>query len=132
MTAIFSEFHEAQRFGSGHMLASCLAPVNTPEHPRRLESFASLSNYQTIAADIRYYLLQDKSISVKLPKSEGNAWVDIFVALWTTVKELLDVDDSKPQPIWSKTFNAYKELCNLLIRAYTSNGLQAWTVPCYW
>ena len=128
MASIFADFHEAQRVGSGHLLASCLAPVDTAQHPRRLQSFAQLSNHQTISADVRYHLLQDRA-AVKLPKAEGNAWVEIFVALWSAVKELLATEHSLPQASWWKTFDAYKEVCNLVIRGYSSHGFQAWTVP---
>ena len=129
MASIFADFHEAQRVGSGHLLASCLAPVDTSQNPRRLQSFAQLSNHQTISADIRYHLLQERS-AVKLPKTEGNAWAEIFVALWSAIKELLATEHSLPQASWSKTFEAYKEVCNLVIRGYSNHGFQAWTVPC--
>lgn len=130
MGSIFADFHEAQRVGSGHLLASCLAPVDTSANPRRLQSFAQLSNYQTVSADVRYHLLQDRSAPIKLPKSEGNAWVEIFVAFWTTVKELLAAEHALPDASWSKTFDSYKDVCNLLIRGYSNHGFQAWTVPC--
>lgn len=130
MASIFADFHEGQRVGSGHLLASCLAPIDTTQNPRRLQSFAQLSNHQTISADVRFHLLQDRSAIVKLPKAEGNAWVEVFVALWTTVRELLSIEHALPHASWSKTFDAYKEVCNLLIRGYSSHGFQAWTVPC--
>jgi COP9 signalosome complex subunit 12 len=130
MASIFADFHEAQVVGSGHLLASCLAPVDTSQNPRRLELFAQLSNSQTVSADIRYHILQDRSITVKLPKVEGNAWVEIFIALWKTVRELLPCLNSSSNASWSKTFDSYKEVCNLLIRGYSSYGFQAWTVPC--
>src|SRR5271154_7071695 len=130
MASIFADFHEAQAVGSGHLLASCLAPVDTSQNPRRLESFAQLSTSQTVSADIRYHVLQDRSITVKLPKVEGNAWVEIFIALWKTVRELLLCLNSSSKASWSKTFDSYKEVCNLLIRGYSNHGFQAWTVPC--
>ena len=129
MVSIFTDFHEAHRVGSGRLLAACLAPVNTTQDSRRLESFSQLSNYQTVSADIRRHLLQDRSAGIKLPKAEGNAWVEIFVALWTAVRELLAHEHSVRGASWSKTFDAYKEVCNLLIRGYSNHGFQAWTVP---
>ena len=130
MASIFADFHEAQRVGSGHLLASCLAPVDTISNSHRLRSFAQLSNYQTVSTDVRYHVLQDRSSVVKLPKAEGNAWVEIFVALWTSVKDLLAIEDGLQQASWSKAFSAYKEVCNLLSRGYSNHGFQAWTVPC--
>ena len=128
MSAIFTDFHDAQREGNGRLLASCLEPVNSHQNPRRLEAFAQLSNYQTISADVRYHLFQSSG-SVKLPKPEANAWVDIFVALWKCVKEIVSMEQGTAGD-WSKAFDAYKEACTLLIRGYTNNGFQAWTVPC--
>ena len=128
MASFFADFHDAQRVGNGRLLASCLAPINTDQNPRRLDSFAQLSNYQTVSADVRYHLLQTPG-SVKLPKPEANAWVDIFVALWKCVKEIISMEQSSGGD-WSQAFNAYKEVCTLLIRGYTNNGFQAWTVPC--
>lgn len=129
MSSIFRDFHEAQRVGNGRLLASTLEPINTTQDPTRLESFANLSNYQSITADVRHYLVQDRN-AVKLPKAEINAWVDIFVAFWKAVKEISGFN-AGPDPVdFSKAFEAYKELCNLLIRGYTNFGFQSWTVPC--
>ena len=129
MGSFFRDFHYAQRDGLGGLLASTLAPINTPQDPRRLDALAQLSNYQTVSADIRYHLVQDRN-ATKLPKTEANAWVDIFVALWKTAKELVGIDHADGTGDWSKAFDAYKEVCNLLVRGYTNFGFQAWTVPC--
>lgn len=129
MGSIFADFHEAQRVGDGRLLASCLAPVDTTRDPHRLQSFAQLSNYQTVSADIRYYLVQDRN-AVKIPKVEANAWVDIFVALWKCAKELVGLQQGNGTGDWSRAFDAYKEVCNLLVRGYSNFGFQSWTVPC--
>ncbi|EHY58674.1 COP9 signalosome (CSN) subunit [Exophiala dermatitidis] len=129
MGSIFADFHQAQRNGDGRLLASCLAPLDTPQDPRRLQSFAQLSNYQEISAAVRYYLVQDPN-SVGLPKAEANAWVDIFVALWKTVKELVGLRAGNGTGDWVRAFDSYKELCNQLVRGYTNYGFQSWTVPC--
>lgn len=129
MASLFIDFQEAQRQGDGRLLASCLAPVNTERDPRRLQSFAQLSNHQTVSADIRYHLLQAKN-AVKLPKPEGNAWVDILVAFWKCVTELVELEYGRGDASWSRAFDAYREVCNLLLRGYTNNGFQSWTVPC--
>lgn len=129
MGSIFADFHEAQRVGNGRLLASCLAPIDTPQDLRRVQSFAQISNYQTISADVRYYLVQDRN-AVKIPKAEANAWVDIFVSLWKCMKELDGLQQANGTGDWTKAFDAYKEMCNLLVRGYTNFGFQSWTVPC--
>lgn len=128
MSLIFKTFHEAQNVGNGNLLASCLAPVNTPSDPFRLRSLSQLSNYQTVQADTRYHLIQDRS-AVKLAKQEANQWVEIFVFLWKCVREL-DLIESGRGGDWALAFKAYKDLCINLCRGYTNFGFQAWTVPC--
>lgn len=129
MAQLFADFHEAHRIGSGHLLASCLIPVDITPDLHRLRSFAQHSTHSTISADVRYHLFQSPSASYRPPKNEANAWIDIFVALWTTVRELCAHEESVHQAGWNRVFDAYKDLTNLLIRGY-SNGFQAWTVPC--
>ncbi|RMD40133.1 hypothetical protein DV735_g5008, partial [Chaetothyriales sp. CBS 134920] len=128
MTSIFADFHEAQRTRNGNLLATCLAPINTAQHPRRVEQFAQLSNEQTISTDVRHYLLQT-SKSVSLPKAEGNCWVDIFVSLWKCVRELSALEHRHGGD-WAKAYEAYRDVCTSLLRGYTHFSFQAWTVPC--
>ena len=128
MASIFSDFHEAQRLGNGLLLAACLAPINIAQSPRRLESFSQLSNVQMIAADIRYDVIQAPN-AFKMTKAEGNAWVDIFIAYWKCVKELMALTHEHGGS-WSKCFDAYKDVCTRLIRGYTNDGFGSWTVPC--
>ena len=126
---LFADFHEAHRIGSGHLLASCLIPVDTSPDLRRLRSFAQFSSHSNISADVRYHLFQSPAAFYRPSKNEATVWIDIFVALWTTIKELWAIEDSLHQAGWGRVFDAYKELTNQLIRGY-SNGFQAWTVPC--
>lgn len=32
--------------------------------------------------------------------------------------------------LWTKVYEAWKDLLNVLIRSYNSNGFEAWTIPC--
>lgn len=129
MSSIFADFHQAQRIANGNLLATCLAPINTTHDPRRLQSLSQLSNWQTVSADVRYHLFQQPG-SVKLSKQETNAWVDIFVDLWKCARELSDLE-AEIGGDWSRAFEAYKELCNHLIRGYSNFGFHAWTIPCF-
>jgi len=129
MAQLFVDFHEAQRIGSGHLLASCLIPVDLSPASQRLRSFAQLSNYSAIENDVRYRLFQSPEASYRPSKSEVTAWTDIFAALWATVKELELIKDSPHQSSWARVFDTYKKVTESLIRGY-STGFQAWTVPC--
>lgn len=130
MSSLFADFKRAQKLESGPLLAATLQPVAPPQNPGLLRAFYSLSNPTDVSADIRFYLLQDRSTSVKLPKQEGKAWVEIFVALWKAVGEVLKAEDSTQKGSWATVFEAWKEVANLLIKGYSSPGFQAWTVPC--
>ena len=130
MTSIFIDFHDAYASGSGHLLAACLVPSNISQDPRRLHSFANLSNHATVSADIRYHLFRHFSSTYKPPKNEADAWIDIFVSLWKTVKENLAVEDGVPSATWEKVFNIYKELVSNLMHGFSNRGFEAWSVPC--
>jgi COP9 signalosome complex subunit 12 len=130
MSSVFSDFREAQSHGSGPLLAAAIIPIAPPEDPYRLHSFYYSTNGATVACDIRNSLLQNKARGVKLPKHEGNTWVDIFTAFWKTTAEIIKFEESPSQGSWVKVFEAWKEVANLLIRGYSTGILQAWTVPC--
>jgi hypothetical protein len=130
MAALFTDFKRAQKIESGPLLATTITPVAPPQNLGLLRSFYNLSNPTDVSADIRFYLLQDRATSVKLPKPEGKAWVEIFVALWKTVGEVFRAEDPAQKGSWTSVFEAWKEVCNLLIRGYSSPGFPAWTVPC--
>ncbi|OJD17695.1 hypothetical protein AJ78_02220 [Emergomyces pasteurianus Ep9510] len=130
MSAIFAEFKEAQQVGSGSALAATITPVASQNDPDRLRNFYYFTNLANAQPDIRYGLLQDRSTGIKLPKQEANAWVELFVAFWKAVAEIVEVQESPQTGSWTKVFNAWKQVANILIRGYTNGGLQAWTLPC--
>lgn len=130
MNSLFAEFKKAQDIGSGSLLAATVVPVTTPQDPSRLRSFYYSSDAVNILSDVRYGLLQDRATGMKLSKQEGAAWVEIFVAFWRTIGEILKIEESSHDGTWTRVFDAWKEVANLLIRGYSSAGFQAWTVPC--
>ncbi|QSS61502.1 COP9 signalosome complex subunit [Histoplasma capsulatum] len=130
MRTIFVEFKEAQHTGIGSALAATITPVAPPSDPDRLRNFYYFTNFAKVQSDIRYALLQDRSTGVKLSKQEGNAWVEVFVAYWKAVADIVEIEESPQTGNWTKVFNAWKQVANLLIRGYTNGGFQAWTLPC--
>lgn len=126
--SVFADFKEAQSIGSGPLLAAALTPAAPAQFPDKLRSFYYSTNAVNVSSDLRYALFQDRNTGVKLPKQEQNAWLEIFTAFWKAVGEILKVEESRSS--WNKVFSAWKEVANVLIRAYSSSGLQAWTVPC--
>jgi hypothetical protein len=130
MSSLFADFKQAQVVGSGSMLAATIVPVTPPQSQDRLRSFYYSSDSANILSDVRHGLLQDRVTGIKLPKQEGAAWVEIFVAFWKTIGEIFKIEEPPHRGTWTKVFEAWKEVANLLIRGYSSAGFQAWTVPC--
>lgn len=130
MKSVFHQFKQAQLDGSGTALAESLTPTTSAQNPVRLRSFYYFTDSVNASSDIRYALLHDRSTGSKLPKQEANAWVDIFVAFWKSAGELVKINEFPEKGSWTKVFIAWKELSTLLIRGYSTLGLQAWTLPC--
>ncbi|KAL2821385.1 hypothetical protein BDW59DRAFT_110769 [Aspergillus cavernicola] len=128
MDSILKDLEEGQRLGSGPRLAAALTPVDTPEYPDRLKSFYNFTNAAQVSSSLRYYLSQIRG--VKLPKQELHAWVDIFSAYWKVVGELVKFEESPSSASWVNVYDSWKDVANLLIRAYSNSGFDNWTIPC--
>lgn len=129
MSSIAPAFKNAYINGSGSDLAAVLTPIAPPGDPNRLRSFYQLSNAASVSLDIPYLLFHGKSL--KLPKSEQNAWVEIFVVYWEAIGEVLKCEDGIPGASVVSLFNAWKKVAHTLIRGYSvPSGLPAWTLPC--
>ncbi|KAL4869147.1 hypothetical protein BDV12DRAFT_168355 [Aspergillus spectabilis] len=128
MVSILRDFEAGQEAFSGPRLAAALTPVDTPEDPNRLKSFYNFSNAAQISASLRY---QFSHVSgVRLPKQELNAWVEIFSAYWKAVGEIIKFEVSLANASWAKVFDSWKDVANLLVRAYSNSGFENWTIPC--
>jgi hypothetical protein len=130
MDNVFADFREAHQIWSGPLLSTTLLPINPASNPNRLINFYRDSEESKIQADIRYHVN-----AVRLSNSESKAWVDVFIAFWKAIGELLPVDKLAREgrgmdADWMSVYEAWKELSNALIRGYTNGGFQAWTVPC--
>ncbi|KAJ5183393.1 hypothetical protein N7492_001009 [Penicillium capsulatum] len=129
MGNIAKDFRSAYRDGSGAGLAAVLAPIVTAQEPHRLRSFYNSTNEAYINEDLKDALFQ--TFRPRPPRNEQNAWVEIFTAYWHAVGELLRWEDRDPNASAVAIFNAWKKLCNALIRSYSgSASFAAWTVPC--
>jgi len=70
-----------------------------------------------------------------IPKPEGHAWVDVFVAYWTVICKLQTTkaftDQIESQIVqWSRVYDAWKDVANALIRGYSNGAFASWTIPC--
>ena len=129
MTAVAALFREAHLRRSGPLLASTLEPISPSNDPNRLRSFYNGFNSGNPLVSIKFGLL-GPVISKCLSETESQAWVDLYAAFWNAAGELITSESAEINPDWSKIYDAWKEVANVLIRGYSSAGFQAWTVPC--
>lgn len=130
MASVFGDFKAAHALRSGPLLAAALTPAATPEEPRRLLDFYRVTNSANSEGDIRQRLLYDRHTGVKLSKQQGSSWVSVVNAFWVTVSELVKLEEYPQRGSWLKVFEAWKEFVNQLIRGYSNNHFQSWTIPC--
>lgn len=129
MDILFQNFEQAQRDGSGPLLSTTILPLAPSDDPNRLRTLFSSANSLSIQQVIRTGLLAHSNTEIRFSKAEGNAWVDVYVAFWKAIGELVAAEESV-RPQWEKVYEAWKEVTNVLIKGYSSAGFEAWTVPC--
>ena len=125
MDIVFRDFKQAQLIGSGPLLSTTITPIAPPDDRDRLQNFYGGSSSFSIQSDVRYGILHHANTEARFSKSEGHAWVEVYVAYWKAIGEITTIN-----PDWTKVYEAWKEVANTLIRGYSSAGFQAWTVPC--
>lgn len=90
MDAFFDTFKHAHVIGSGYQISETLLPLNTSNQPNRLISFYRSTNFQSVKTDIEYQIKYDNKAG--LSKKEIICWVDIYVAYWKAVGEILKAE----------------------------------------
>ncbi|KAI4093514.1 MAG: hypothetical protein LQ339_007652 [Xanthoria mediterranea] len=128
MDTIFHIFHHAQYTRDGTVLGNLLSPIPPKGDPSLLQRFYKDSNVFDIQSDITQYI---KSPQTTLPKDQRNAWIDIYVAYWRAIGEILRAESGNHRNDWAiKVYESWKEVINLVIRGYSgSSGFQSWTLP---
>ena len=129
MDIVFRDFQQAHLIGSGPLLSTTIIPVAPPNDPRRLHNLFSTSSSFSIQQDIRFGILSHANTELRFSKPEGNAWVDVYVAYWKAIGELIATEDASKAD-WGKVYEAWKEVTNALIKGYSNAGFQAWALPC--
>lgn len=92
MDPIFAAFWESQQNQAGYDLSATLSPVAPPTQPARLHNFYRSTNFANAKNDFKYRILYDNSSPFKLTPEEGNAWVEVYLAYWKAVGEILDAE----------------------------------------
>jgi COP9 signalosome complex subunit 12 len=95
MDMVFGHFRSAHLTGKGYQLSETLMPVAPPHQPDRLYAFYHSTNAANVKNDVRYNVLYDSTTSLKLSTEEGYAWVDVYVAYWKAVGEILKNEEAR-------------------------------------
>ena len=126
METLFRDFQRAHLDGSGPLLASTLEPDAPLE---QLSPLYYSSSSSAVVHDLRVGLLGHSNTSVRFTKAEGQAWVDVYVAHWKTVGEIVQMGEGTKND-WNAIYAAWKDMTNALIKGYSASHFAAWTVPC--
>ncbi|MCJ1479533.1 COP9 signalosome (CSN) subunit [Lambiella insularis] len=129
MDILFQDFKEAHMNCSGPLLATTISPVAPPNDPDRLKRFYEASSTLAIQTDIRSGLLAHTNTEVRFSKPEGNAWVDVYIAYWKAIGEILALEVGG-RADWLTVYDAWREVANALIKGYSGAGFESWTIPC--
>lgn len=135
MDQIFTDFRQAHQWGSGSLLKSTLLPLPTPARPDRLTSFYESTNKLNVGSDIRAQIFNRYHPAYRLSRNEGEAWIEVYVAYWRAVGEILIVQDAiargkSHEAPWTKLYGLWKDMTTALIKGYSNGQFQAWTLPC--
>ncbi|OQO01957.1 hypothetical protein B0A48_12430 [Cryoendolithus antarcticus] len=130
MDALFTDFATAQNHSQGYLLASTISPTPPPHDPSRLHAFLSSTNTYSLETDLRYKLQYNPDISPKLHPEEASAWSEVFKAFYKFVSVLLPAEDGEGIGDWASVYESWKEVVRVLLRGYTGNVFDAWTIPC--
>ncbi|KAE9963716.1 hypothetical protein BLS_008984 [Venturia inaequalis] len=131
MDAVLDIFREAYAEESGYKLAESITPVAPADDAGLLYGFYRSSSVYTIQGDLKSAIVY--SGNPRLQKQEAHAWVELYMAYWKAIGELLAVEESVNQgniADWKKAYDAWKDVLNALLRGYQTQVFAAWTIPC--
>ena len=135
MDRVFTTFARALEEQNGYLLAETISPVPPKDDSGRLYAIHRGANAFSVQGDVR------RAIGpLRLDKQEANAWVDVYVAYWKAVGEILAAEEAQNVgktsrsntggADWSKVYDAWKDLLNAVRRGYQVQMFDAWTIPC--
>lgn len=131
MDSIITDFGRAINAQDGYALSATISPLPPKEDSGRLYALRRATNAYSVLSDFRYAINQNPNF--KLDRKEGADWVDVYVAYWKAVSEILAAEESMNQgktATWDKVYTAWKDLLNALHKGYRNDHFEAWTIPC--
>ena len=146
MDSIITDFARAINSQDGYALAATISPIPPANDSGRLYALRRATNPYSVLSDFRYAISENPN--VRLDNNETKCWIDVYVAYWKAVGEILAAEESTnlgksttttttsaaPESNvgtnWDKVYAAWKDLLNALHRGYHSSAFEAWTIPC--
>ncbi|EFY86331.1 COP9 signalosome complex subunit 12 [Metarhizium acridum CQMa 102] len=127
MNELFEDFAKACALRNGYLLAQTISPVPPPNEPHRLKRIWQSTNSHSAKGDIKHFIKSQTSSRKTISHDEVNGWVEVYVAYWNAIGEILAGESGKSS--WTRVYEAWKELTSILIRGYNNSGFEAWTIP---
>lgn len=131
MDSVMNIFREAYARENGYMLAQSLTPVAPANDLAMLYKFHTSVNAYSVQQELRNAIVYQNE--VKLIQPEAKAWIEVYMAYWKAIGELLAsaqaIHEGKNAD-WKRVYESWKEVLNALLRGYTNNAFAAWTIPC--
>ncbi|KAH6634112.1 hypothetical protein B0J18DRAFT_415323 [Chaetomium sp. MPI-SDFR-AT-0129] len=132
-THFFNEFADIISQQDGYALGRTLSPDISNESLRRI--FRS-QNAHNVKNALKRGLQGNAALVGGLEHQEVQGWVDIYASYWNATGVLLTAREATggtgktSELVWTKVYEAWTELLNVLIRGYQNSGFEAWTIPC--
>ena len=98
MNELFNEFAIAHATRNGYELAQTLSPVPPPHEPHRLNRVWQSTNSHSVKGDVKHFIKTSVSPRGGLTQDEINGWVEVYMAYWKAIGEILAGESGKVRP----------------------------------
>lgn len=131
MEAALAPFQEAYATGLAQPVAEFLSPIPPAHNPGRLYDLFRASNENKIEGDVRNVLTYNKR--TRMSPKETEAWIDIIVAYWRAVRQIILADELANQGRLGDqqtlaVYDAWKDLTSSFIKHIPTGALPAWSI----
>jgi hypothetical protein len=98
MNVLFEEFAKAHAMQNGYEIAQTLSPVPPPNQPHKLKGVWQSTNAHSAKGDIKHFIKSSTSNRRNIDSDELNGWVEVYVAYWKALGEILAGESGKVKP----------------------------------
>lgn len=135
MDALIRDFARVYNAEDGYGLEAILSPLAPLNDSGRLYALHRGTNAYSVQSDVRAGLN-----ALRLDKAEANVWLEVFVAYWKAVGEILAAEEATNVgksngnshaggANWLKVYEAWRDVLNAVYRGYQSQQFELWTIP---